>query len=391
MLLYLSILTLLFSFVLVFFNRKKNPNQLFLSGFFIITSCFGVAHHFVFQSQDVFWIAVFFNHFVPLMFLIGPLLYFYVRGALEPNRPYTIWHIHHLIFPVWSLIGTIPYYIKPFSEKEAIAKQLIQSINDIRLIDVNLFYDAGESFMMRTILCLLYSLGAGILVIRKYRSLSKRESKIDKQELQVIRWLTVLLSSVFGISLIFILLAFQVAHYEIKDIIKNQTEIYVLSGIIYLILTLSLLQFPNVLYGLSPKKIKEDHQEAATEVETKPVKTYKKKVKYIGTPLERITQYLEVEKPYLSRDFSVFSMAVAIGLAETQINNCIKNEMKTSFVKLRTQLRVNYALSLLENKSNDKITIEAIGEQSGFKTRSNFYAAFKEVTGLTPTEFIQNK
>ena len=214
---------------------------------------------------------------------------------------------------------------------------------------------------------------------------------MNRQELQVIRWLTVLLSCVFGISLIFISLAFQVAHYEIKDIIKNQTEIYVLSGIIYLILTLSLLQFPNVLYGLSPKKIKKESQEAATEVETKPAKTYKKKVKYIGTPLERITQYLEVEKPYLSRDFSVFSMAVAIGLAETQINNCIKNEMKTSFVKLRTQLRVNYALSLLENKSNDRITIEAIGEQSGFKTRSNFYAAFKEVTGLTPTEFIQNK
>jgi AraC-like DNA-binding protein len=207
----------------------------------------------------------------------------------------------------------------------------------------------------------------------------------------VIRWLTVLLFSVFGISLIFISLAFQVANYEIKDIIKNQTEIYVLSGIIYLILTLSLLQFPNVLYGLSPKKIKEDHQEIAPKVETKPTKTYKKKVKYTGTVLERINQYLESEKPYLSRDFSVFSMAVAIGLAETQINNCIKNEMKTSFVKLRTQLRVKYALSLLENKSNDKITIEAIGEQSGFKTRSNFYAAFKEVTGLTPTEFIQQK
>ena len=65
--------------------------------------------------------------------------------------------------------------------------------------------------------------------------------------------------------------------------------------------------------------------------------------------------------------------------------------MGTKFSKLKSELRIKYALELLKNGSNSLITIEAIGKQSGFKTRSNFYSAFKDETGFTPTEYINNE
>jgi AraC-like DNA-binding protein len=43
----------------------------------------------------------------------------------------------------------------------------------------------------------------------------------------------------------------------------------------------------------------------------------------------------------------------------------------------------------LKRGTDSTLTIEAISEQSGFKTRSNFYTAFKEETGLTPTEYAE--
>jgi AraC-like DNA-binding protein len=43
----------------------------------------------------------------------------------------------------------------------------------------------------------------------------------------------------------------------------------------------------------------------------------------------------------------------------------------------------------LKDGTNSKITIEAIGKQSGFKTRSHFYTVFKEKTGFTPTEYLE--
>ena len=44
----------------------------------------------------------------------------------------------------------------------------------------------------------------------------------------------------------------------------------------------------------------------------------------------------------------------------------------------------------LKNKSNHERTILDIAYMSGFNSKSGFHRAFKEVTGKTPTEHIEN-
>lgn len=395
MLLHLSILTILLSIVLGLFNRNKNSNQLFLAGFFFITSSFGIAHHFVFQEKNVFWMAVLFNHLVPLMFLIGPFLLFYVKGALgEDYRLKTVDLLH--FFPaVISGIGTLPYYMQPFENKIKIAEQLIDNINSLRTIKVNLFYDSGESFVYRTVACLLYALYALYKVYQKDRYFKHRFTPKNRQETQVMRWLWILLTAVSTISVIFLFLAFQSTIYPIKEVIVYGHLYYVMAGIIYFVMSLSLFQFPNVLYGLIPNE-SVPYDTPELEEKSIPVKkkneTKKKEKPYgEGSVKERMALYLEAEKPYVNSEFSVFSIAVALELSEAEVTHCIKNELHTTFVKLRTAARVQHALQLLKNKATNRLTIESIGEQSGFKTRSNFYTAFKDATGLTPTEFIQQK
>jgi AraC-like DNA-binding protein len=395
MLLNLSILTILLSIVLGLFNRNKSSNSLFLAGFFFISSSFGIAHYYVFHEKEVFWTAILFNHLVPFMFLIGPFILFYVRGALNEERRLKTIDILHFIPAIVSGIGTMPYYMQPLETKIKIAEQLIANLNSLRTIDVNLFYDAGESFFYRTVLCLVYVLYSLYKVFQKQRFFKNRSTPMTRQEKQVMQWLWILLLALLSISFIFLFLALQTAAYSIKEVIAYSYPYYLLSGVIYFIMALSLFQFPNVLYGLVPR---ESFPEVIEEVEQQPVlikkkKEIKKREKPYGegTVKERMALYLEVEKPYVNSEFSVFSIAIALELSESEVNSCIKNELHTTFVKLRTAARVNHALQLLENKSINRLTIEAIGEKSGFKTRSNFYAAFKEATGLTPTEFIQQK
>jgi AraC-like DNA-binding protein len=50
---------------------------------------------------------------------------------------------------------------------------------------------------------------------------------------------------------------------------------------------------------------------------------------------------------------------------------------------------VAHAISLLRAGTHLTTSIEGIAERSGFKSKSIFYAAFKEEYGTTPTEWIK--
>lgn len=105
---------------------------------------------------------------------------------------------------------------------------------------------------------------------------------------------------------------------------------------------------------------------------------------------EKMLYYLREKKPYLDPDFSISTIAINLQVPQNHISYCINTLMNTTFYKLRAELRVEHAIALLQSTTKERLTIEAIGEHSGFKTRSNFYMAFKEITGMTPTEYSVN-
>jgi YesN/AraC family two-component response regulator len=53
-------------------------------------------------------------------------------------------------------------------------------------------------------------------------------------------------------------------------------------------------------------------------------------------------------------------------------------------------LGIQHAIELLKKGQNSSITIDDIGTQSGFKTRSYYYEVFKKETGYTTSEYIDN-
>ena len=64
--------------------------------------------------------------------------------------------------------------------------------------------------------------------------------------------------------------------------------------------------------------------------------------------------------------------------------------MNTRFTKLKSEFRIQHAIELLQDGHNSSITIDGIGIQSGFKTRSYYYEVFKKETGFTPSEYLEN-
>jgi AraC-like DNA-binding protein len=50
---------------------------------------------------------------------------------------------------------------------------------------------------------------------------------------------------------------------------------------------------------------------------------------------------------------------------------------------------VEHAKELLKGGSADSLSIDGIGSQSGFPSRSSFYATFKAETGMTPSQYLE--
>jgi AraC-like DNA-binding protein len=105
--------------------------------------------------------------------------------------------------------------------------------------------------------------------------------------------------------------------------------------------------------------------------------------------LKRIVAYLETEKPFVYVSFSLHDLSQALNIHHVRVTTCFNKELNASFPSYRNKLRVAHAISLLREGAHLTTSIEGIAERSGFKSKSIFYAAFKEEYGVTPTEWIK--
>lgn len=384
MLLYLSIFTIAISLVLLYYNWSTNKNVLYLTAVFIFTSLFGIGHYFMALDDSRFWLAVFYNHFSPFMFLMGPFLYFYVRNTLKGRNTLSKKDWFHFVPATIALIGTIPYAFQPFEKKLVIADQIIRDLDAFKEIEVNLFYDMGQSFALRCILAFVYLIYCLYLVLKTHSAAINEKSIPKKQFIIIYRWLLVLLTCLLFLFVSFILLTVQAAHSTPSKTLEDGYALYVISGIAYSVMSFSLLFFPHILYGMPKRSIPKTQK-----IKKNIIKGNSREDSLLEVS-NTIETYLVEKKPFLNPDFDVSTIAIDLNIPQNQVSDCISIVMKTKFSKLKSKLRILHAVELLKKDSVSKLTIEAIGSKCGFNTRSNFYASFKAETGVTPTEYIEH-
>ncbi|SEQ35607.1 AraC family transcriptional regulator [Neolewinella agarilytica] len=101
--------------------------------------------------------------------------------------------------------------------------------------------------------------------------------------------------------------------------------------------------------------------------------------------LQRCQTLMETEQPYLDRGFKLVDLAKAVDSTPHQISQLLNDNAGQSFAAFINAYRVKHAQrSIL---TEDHLTLEAIGEESGFGSKSAFYSAFKEETGTTPARY----
>jgi AraC-like DNA-binding protein len=104
--------------------------------------------------------------------------------------------------------------------------------------------------------------------------------------------------------------------------------------------------------------------------------------------LDLIGQKLSViieKELYLNPNFSLEEAAKELKVTKHLLSQYVNEIVGKSFSNLIKEYRIEKAKKLLETEKN--YTIESLGYDSGFNSKSTFFTAFKKITGLTPAEY----
>jgi AraC-like DNA-binding protein len=105
--------------------------------------------------------------------------------------------------------------------------------------------------------------------------------------------------------------------------------------------------------------------------------------------LNQLIKKLENDKIYRDSNLTIQQLSDTLNTNNKYISTLINQEFEVNFVSFINKYRVEEAKQLLLNNNKKHLTIEGIGNESGFKSKSAFNAAFKKFTGLTPSEYIK--
>jgi len=111
-------------------------------------------------------------------------------------------------------------------------------------------------------------------------------------------------------------------------------------------------------------------------------------IEKVKTLYHDIIQYLEDNKPFKNPDFDAQELAKALNTNTSYVSKAISVGGSGDFRALINNFRINYAKLMLDSDAMKKYTIDYICTESGYRYRSTFNSAFKNLTGMTPSEYV---
>lgn len=410
MLIFISLANIILAFLLIFFNWKRNVSSIFLFLMLLFVSVHSVLQSAIMNGGPINVIMFLFNNFSPLYFLIGPMLYLYVRGTLTDHADLKRKDLWHFFPAILVLINVAPYWFTSLGYKFNVAIRIVNNNNTVRSFDDNWLIPSSVNFVLRGALMLSYVAASMVLLYRHHASNKNKTTLVPKkQERVTFTWLKILVTcmllAIFGYyssSLILVLV-------EQSESGIWHTLFVVFNYICFiplLIIPLALLTFPRILYGIPAlhlsaeikaagglsveKFVERSAAEISEGLEENELQLQEEDIEEgLQESATAIMEYLTQKKPYLDKDFSMDKLAQALQLPRHHIYFCMNRVLKVKFPELRKQLRIQHAKELLEQGKNKTLSIEGIGIQSGFSSRSNFFTAFKSEVGCTPSEYLE--
>ncbi|HQP04965.1 MAG TPA: tetratricopeptide repeat protein [Bacteroidales bacterium] len=103
--------------------------------------------------------------------------------------------------------------------------------------------------------------------------------------------------------------------------------------------------------------------------------------------LKQLNSLMNVEALYLDPEISIERVSESLHVNSKYLSQVINEGLGRNFPLYINELRILESIRILCDRKNDKYSIEAVANMSGFKSKSVFNTAFKKQTGITPSYF----
>lgn len=102
-----------------------------------------------------------------------------------------------------------------------------------------------------------------------------------------------------------------------------------------------------------------------------------------------LRETVEREQLYLKPDITISEVSKILKTNTKYLSQVINNIAQKNFLQFINEYRVEHYKRILNKENLTHLTLFGLALQCGFKNKSTFYKVFKELTGITPREYLQ--
>ncbi|MEY3208161.1 MAG: hypothetical protein RL064_192 [Bacteroidota bacterium] len=380
------------SFILIYYLSSLNRSNIFLALFFLCCNLVVMVYYGLHFTKNLFWEGFCFVNWLPLSYLLGPLLFYYVKTTLADNNKLAKWDWLHLLPALLTIINCLPFTTLPFDQKASIAHEIVNVTENYSL---NFTFASFEFILFsRSVHLLLYAVLSIGYFYNNTRKTLKQFNKLPSNHSIIKRWLYLLsfIQIVIAVNSIGHMTTIYGYFFSVLGVpsteIFSEKYYFEICGGGFFLQNIFLFLFPKILYGNVSYTIEKGKDNIIDDIKL----SLPRKIKDTATIQDfenSLNEYLQ-KSPYIQKEFSLSQMSFDLKIPERFLSNYFNKELNLTFSEWRKNLRIDHVCKMIEQGESKNLTIEAISSNAGFASRSKFIDAFKERKGVTPSAFIKS-
>jgi AraC-like DNA-binding protein len=314
-----------------------------------------------------------------------------VRSIIRDNSKLSKTDLLHFALFFISLMGLIPFIFSSSAYRLLVASEMKSETWDLAKFEINKIIPHLADQVICLLQTIFYAVHQWILVLTKHRRWKKSMLQLPQYKL-IHKWLLTFITIYAVVAINYFVIVVCIWLYDEKSEFLARANIFLLfASIIFMAVNLSVLVFPQILYGLPQEKIAESNTEMIQEPE---ILENEKQVsqlfsdEYISIIELALGEEIRLEK-YTDPDYKLIKISIKSLIPVHHFSYYFNNVKSLSFSDWRNNLRIDYSKAMIDKNASTGFTLNAIAAKSGFTTPSTFFRAFKQATGKTPREYMK--